>query len=331
MGERIGSRIGKGEIWAIGGGKGGTGKSFLTASLGIHLAKQGHRVILVDADLGCANLHTCLGIPYPEATLSDLIKARTRRIDDILSDTGVENLRIISGAQDMLEIANPKHSQKMRMIRQIQELDVDFILLDLGAGTNFNILDFFLAADQGLLTINPEPTSIENVYRFIKSAFYRRFKRIVKEQGIKELVTKAMDQKNELGIKTPHDLIDQVRKMDDMMGAQLESQVYAFRPKLVVNQIRSRDDIALGFSMRSSCSRYFGISIEYSGAIEYDDAVRQSARRRRPVMLDYPHCNAARGVGNVAANLLNRRQMDLNSFLGNVPSEKPVAFRESFI
>jgi flagellar biosynthesis protein FlhG len=326
-----GGRIGRGEIWAIAGGKGGTGKSFLTASLGIQLASQGRRVVLVDADLGCANLHTWLGIPYPEATLSDLIKARIRKIDDILIDTGIENLRIISGAQDILEIANPKYSQKMRIIRQIQELDVDYILLDLGAGTSFNILDFFLVADQGVLAINPEPTSIENVYRFIKSAFYRRFKKIVKEQGIRDLIATAMDQKNELGIKTPHDLLAQVRSMDEGVGSQLQAQMYGFRPKLVVNQIRSRDDIALGFSMRSSCSRYFGITIEYVGAIEFDDAVRQAARRRRPVMLDYPNSNAARGIGTVAEHLISRSQMNLNNFLGNLPAEKPVAFRESYL
>jgi flagellar biosynthesis protein FlhG len=324
-----GGRISRGEIWAIGGGKGGTGKSFLAANLGIYLAKKGKRVVLVDADLGCANLHTLIGIPYPEATLSDLIKGRIRRIDEALTETGIPNLRMISGAQDILEIANPKHAQKMRFIRQIQELDVDHIILDLGAGTNFNILDFFLIADRGLLTIVPEPTSIENVYRFIKSAFYRRFKRVVKEQGVRDLITAAMDQKNELGIRTPYDLIEQVRRMNDPVGAQLQAQMAAFRPKLIVNQIRSRDDIALGFSMRSSCSRYFGISVEYVGSIEFDEVVRQAARRRRPVLLDYPYSNASHGIEAVAANLLDGSQMNLNYFLKGIQTESPAALRNS--
>ena len=326
-----GGKIGRGKIWAVGGGKGGTGKSFLTANLGIHLAQQGRRVVVVDADLGCANLHTWLGIPYPEATLSDLIKARVRKIDDILIETGIENLSIISGAQDILEIANPKYAQKMRLIRQIQELNVDHIILDLGAGTSFNILDFFLMADHGILTINPEPTSIENVYRFIKSAFYRRFKRVVKEQGIKEIITAAMDQKNELGIKTPNDLIEQIRKMDGAIGSHLQAQMHQFRPKLVVNQIRSRDDVALGFSMRSSCSRYFGITIEYLGAIEFDDAVRQAARRRRPVMLDYPRSDAAKGIKAVASHLLKGSQMNVSGFLNSIPIPKPLVVRDSFL
>jgi len=158
-----------------------------------------------------------------------------------------------------------------------------------------------------------------------------RFKRVVKEQGIKEIITAAMDQKNELGIKTPNDLIEQIRKMDGAVGSHLQAQMHQFRPKLVVNQIRSRDDIALGFSMRSSCSRYFGITIEYLGAIEFDDAVRQAARRRRPVMLDYPRSDAAKGIKSVASHLLKGSQMNVSGFLNSVPIPKPLVVRDSFL
>jgi len=185
------------EIWAVGGGKGGTGKTFLAANLGLCLSKLGKRVLLVDADLGCANLHTALGMSPPSATLSDFLKGKGRSITDILIETGIPNLSLISGAQDFLEIANPRYSEKLRLIRQIQELDFEYIILDLGAGTSFTILDFFLISDHGILTVLPEPTSIENVYRFIKSAFYRRFKKVVKDPQIKEIITLAMDQKNE--------------------------------------------------------------------------------------------------------------------------------------
>jgi flagellar biosynthesis protein FlhG len=310
------------EIWAIGGGKGGTGKSFLSANLGIFLSKQGKQVIMIDADLGGANLHTLLGIPYPEATLSDLLKGRIRRIQDALTDTGVPNLCLISGAQDILEIANPKHSQKMRIIRQIQELDVDYIILDLGAGTSFNILDFFLIADQGLLTVLPEPISIENVYRFIKSVFYRRFKRLAKEPAMRDIIAVAMDQKNVLGIKTPHDLISQINRIDENIGRQLQGEIYGFKPKIVVNQIRSRDDITLGFSMRSSCSRYFGITVEYPGYIEFDDTVRQAGNKRRPLLLEYPGCNAVRGIEALGHNLMEHKQLTLDSFINGIQTEK---------
>lgn len=302
----------KAEIWAIGGGKGGTGKSFLSANLGITLARLGKRVLLIDADLGCANLHTCLGIDYPEATLSDFISGRAARVDHVIVPTPIANLGLISGAQDFLEIANPRHTQKQRLIRQIHALDYDYILLDLGAGTSFNILDFFLTARQGVLCVLPEPTSIENVYRFIKSAFYRRFKQAVKEPVLRELIAAAMDHKNERGIRTPHDLIQQVCALDAHVGARLANDMAAFSPKLVVNQVRSKDDITLGFSMRSSCSKYFGITVGYVGFVEHDDCVWQASKRRRPLLLEYPFSNAARALAKISDNLLRQEQMTLD-------------------
>ncbi len=299
------------EVWAVGGGKGGTGKTFLAANLGISLAKMGRRIILVDADLGCANLHTSLGVLHPTATLSDFLKGRVKKIQDVVTPTEIPNVSLISGAQDFLEIANPRYAEKMRLIRQLQDLEFDLIILDLGAGTSFNILDFFLIANEGILSVIPEPTSIENVYRFIKSAFYRRFKKVVKEPAVRELISQAMDQKNERGIRTPHDLIGQVVAIDPSVGARLQQSMESFAPKLVVNQVRSNDDITLGFSMRSSCSKYFGIKLEYLGYVEFDDCVWQATKKKRPLLLEYPYSASARCLHRVANNLVKREQVSL--------------------
>jgi flagellar biosynthesis protein FlhG len=300
------------EIWAVGGGKGGTGKTFLVANLGLCLSKFGKRVLLVDADLGCANLHTALGMAPPCATLSDFLKGKDRSIAEVLIETAIPNLSLILGAQDFLEIANPKYNEKIRLIRQIQELDFEYIILDLGAGTSFNILDFFLISDHGILTVLPEPTSIENVYRFIKSAFYRRFKKVVKDPQIREIITQAMDQKNERGIRTPYDLIEQVGVINPVVGGRLREAMSSFTPKLIVNQVRSKDDIALGFSMRSSCSKYFGIQVEYLGYIEYDDYVWQATKKKRPLLLEYPYSGSARCLEKITQNLLKQEQLNFD-------------------
>jgi flagellar biosynthesis protein FlhG len=300
----------------VGGGKGGTGKTFIAGNLAISLSKTGKKVILIDADLGCANLHTCLGIKVTGATLSDFIRGKVKSIHDVLYETGIPNVSLINGAQDFLEIANPKYREKMKLIRQIRELDFEYLILDLGAGTSFNILDFFLVSDVGILTVLPEPTSIENVYRFIKSAFYRRFKKVVKAPEIKDVITQAMDQKNDLGIRTPFDLIDQVEKIDAVIGRNLKEQLYDFKPKIIVNQVRSKDDITLGFSMRSSCSKYFGIQVEYIGYIEYDDVVWKATKLSRPVMLEFPYSKSAQQINKITYNLLKKEQLSFD-FLVN--------------
>src|SRR6185295_7721195 len=202
------------EIWCIGGGKGGIGKSLLTASLGWQVARMGRRVVLMDMDLGGANLHTCLGVPPPVLTLGDFIRRRVANIEDVAVETSQPCLRLISGASDLLLAANITYQQKMRILNKIRSLDVDIVLIDLGAGTSLNILDFFLLADQGILTVVPEPTSIENGYRFIKSALFRRLRRAAQTPPVQEIVDQAFDQKNPLGIKSPLDLLEAVERED---------------------------------------------------------------------------------------------------------------------
>src|SRR5439155_20842244 len=141
------------QIWAVGGGKGGTGKSLVAASLGIHLAQMGRRVILVDGDLGAPNLHTVLGLDPPALSLSDFVKRRFESIETVVSATGVPRLSLISGARNSLDIESLKHFQKTRLLRVLMTLPVDVVLLDLGAGTSLNVLDLFSLADRGLLVI----------------------------------------------------------------------------------------------------------------------------------------------------------------------------------
>ena len=149
------------KLWAVGGGKGGVGKSFLTTNIGVLLAKEGKRVVLMDLDLGGANLHTCLGVTDLDRGVSDFLMRRYEELEEALVPTQVPNLFLLSGAQDSLNIANPKYAQKIRLLRELKKIEADYILMDLGAGTSFNTLDFFIAADTQLLVAIPEPTSIE--------------------------------------------------------------------------------------------------------------------------------------------------------------------------
>lgn len=301
------------EIWAVGGGKGGIGKSLITGNIGICLARLKKKVLLVDADLGGANLHTTLGIGVPEMTLSDFLSRRVENIQDVIIQSEIKNLSLISGAQDFLDAANPNFSQKTRLLRHLETVDADYILLDLGAGTSYNILDFFLFSDQGILVVLPEPTAIENAYRFIKSAFYRRFKKVVTHQGIKDLIDAAMDQKNTMGIRTPYDLIERVKLMEREVGEILELEITKFRPKLIVNQVRTKGDIQIGFSIKSACNKYFGINLEYLGYVEYDDSVWQSIRSKRPLTIEYPYSRPARCIERIVHNLLKKEQLTLST------------------
>jgi len=283
------NQISKKQIWAIGGGKGGVGKSLIASNLGIMLARKNKKVILVDLDLGGANLHTCLGVELPQATLSDFIDRRLDKIENLIVETPIKNLGLISGARDSFGIANLKHAQKQRFINNLLELDANYLVFDLGAGTSFNTLDFFLASDIGIITLLPEPTSIENVYRFIKSAFYRKLKIIESSMDVKNIIDKLMLEKDGRSIKTPSDLIKEISVIDPELGFRIKQKMRSFSPKIIVNMIRSQSDIELGYAVSSVCKKYFGINTDVVGYIEYDNSVWQSVRKKTPLLMEFPN------------------------------------------
>jgi flagellar biosynthesis protein FlhG len=146
------------------------------------------------------------------------------------------------------------------------------------------VLDYFLVSDDGILVVQPEPTSVENTYTFLRAAFYRRMRLAMVGHGVRQLVTLAMDQKNERGIKSPLDLLREIEAMDTAEAHRFVETMRVFRPRIVVNAVRTAEDVKLGFAMGSVCKKYFGIEVEYLGYVNYDDEARRSVSLRRPIV-----------------------------------------------
>ncbi|GBE14739.1 MAG TPA: MinD/ParA family protein [Proteobacteria bacterium] len=291
-------------IWAIGGGKGGVGKSVITANMAIHLARIGKRCVAMDADLGGANLHTVIGMPTPKRTLTDFLCRKVPNLTDIMTPTPIPNLWLISGSRALMEMANPKHTQKEKILRHLHNLDVDYILLDLGSGTTFNILDFFLVAQEGILVVLPEPTSVENVYHFIKAAFYRKLKRATRKSGVAQAVDRAMEEKVARGIQSPRTLIKNVFEIDPEAGRALQREADNFRPNVIINQLRKLDERDLGRNISIACRDYFGIDIRPVGAIDEDECVRKAIRLKKPVIDAYAACPFSHAIHGIVRNLM---------------------------
>ncbi len=292
------------KVWAIGGGKGGVGKSLVSANVAICLALMGNKVIAVDLDLGGANLHTCLGLPIPQVTLSDYVSKKITNFEDLLVPTPISNLKIISGAQDELGMANLKHMHKNQIIRKLHELDADYILFDLGAGTAFNTIDFFITADKGILVVLPEPTSIENTYRFIKSVFFRRLKMIEGVSEIEHLINETMNAKVTAGSTSPADLMKKISEHHPEVGHRIRQEMGLFRPNLIINQVRSQADIDIGYSIQSICRKYFGIEMPFPGYLDYDQSVWQSVRKRKPLLIEYPNSKLVNNFDRIVNRLI---------------------------
>ncbi len=291
-------------IWAVGGGKGGVGKSMVTTSLAVALAGRGQRVVVVDADLGGANVDTVFGITRAPRTLSEFFAGEVPRLADVLSPTSVPNLRVVSGSNALLSMANPLYSQKAKFLRHLRYLPVDHVLLDLGAGTNYNVLDFFLAAERGIVVVVPEPTSIENAYYFLKAAFFRSLRAVARNAAVNAALARVLDERIKRRVRSPLDLIAGVMEIDPAAGQILRQRARAFAPKLIVNQVRNDEQRALGNKIVHVCREHMGTQIEDLGYLEHDQHVADAVHHRKPVLQLHPTCNFAKGVRRIVDRMM---------------------------
>jgi flagellar biosynthesis protein FlhG len=288
----------------VGGGKGGVGKTFVVANLATALARSGYRVVAVDSDLEGANLHTCLGVPRPRCSLADFVAQREEDLAKLLIDTPVRNLQLIAATSGNLATPQPRHARRIRLVRALRRMPTDFVLLDLGAGRHPAVMDYFMVGEDGVVVITAEPTSVENAYAFVRAAFYRRLHLAMVSHDVRKVVNLAMDERNERGVRTPLDLLREIQAIDAIEGARFVETMRAFRPRIVVNEVRTAEDIKLGFSVRSVCRKYFGIDADYLGYINHDEAVRRSVRARRPLVDADPRSDAAIYIGRLVRKLL---------------------------
>jgi len=291
-------------LWAIGGGKGGVGKSVICTGLAMALAARGQRCVLFDADLGGANLHTFVGVPNPQRTLSDLFRREAESLDDLLLPTPFANLSLISGARAQLDMANPAWLQKMKLIRQLATLPADHVFIDLGAGSSFNMLDFFLSAQNGVVVLMPTPTAVENVYHFLKAGYYRRLRHVVRHLGVERLVDTALAEKVQNGIRSPRELLLDLQRRDPQTAQRLQRGMAPFKPRLVVNQVLRSEDRELGPRMVTACRDFFGIDMGAPTAIRNDDRVLAALKARRPVLEMFPGGPFADDIRRLLQSLL---------------------------
>ena len=296
------------EIWTIGGGKGGTGKSFIISSIGNCLALQEKRVVLIDADLGGANLHTFLGIDKPKVTLTDFLEKRVS-LSRLIVDSGIRNMGLLIGAIHSLAPDGIKYSQKLKLFRHIKNLDADYILIDLGAGAHFNTIDTFLLADKKLIVIVPEITAIENMYYFLKTAFFRKLMTTLGDHGLKDVVQNTWKNRGTYNISNLNELIVYLKGLSKTMENIINQELSGFKNHIILNQITSSQEVMIGSSVKSICKKYFGLDANYVGYIEYDPIISRCINKRQPYMQAYPASRCAREIERLTENLLNGKDI----------------------
>ena len=293
------------QIIPVASGTGGVGKSLLSANLAIALGQQGKKVVLADLDLGASNLHLVIGQKPGAASLGSWFTEKSD-FKDIIQQTDYQNVSFIAGDSQIPDLTSLKHVQKVRLIRNLKNIDTDYIILDLGAGTHQFILDMFLLSPQGIVVSAPAVTATLNGYLFLKNATFRllytTFKRGTPGRAYLDNLKKDSATMQKLYIPN---LIQFLANCDPTNTQIFISRMQQFRPRLVMNMIEDPKDADRAQRIKSSCNQYLGLEIEYLGLMYRDMLQDKALASQLPVVVYKPQSVLGQAIYRIADKIIS--------------------------
>ena len=298
-------------ILPVAGGKGGVGKSIYSLNIAVTLAKQCKKVVLVDLDLGGSNLHTLLGLKNNQAGLGTYIAKQETDFSNLLQATGIPGLQFIAGDCLFPGTANMDFFTKKKILMNLERLNADYVILDLGAGSSYNVIDFFLTSYKGMIVVTPELTSILNAYSFLKSTVfrfcYRQFPaRSPERQVLQNSILKRMEGKE----YSFQQIMDVMCKTFPETANKALLEMKKLKPRVIMNMGRSNNDIEMGNRLYNLVQNKLSIDIEYIGFIPYDEKVPISVAKRTPISIYAPESKYNSVLDSIARRIISTDQGD---------------------
>jgi flagellar biosynthesis protein FlhG len=295
--------LGRSKVWTIGSGKGGVGKSFLAASMGVMLARAGRSVIVVDADLSAPNLHAYLGIRAPGVTLLDVLEQRSA-LSEALMPTPEPLMHFVSCVGEEPGMADLNFQEQAAIAESLSQLEADHVLIDVGGGTSCSVLDFFNLGTESIVVASPDQVSMQSAYGFVKNSIYRR---VQKTYGSHHAVSAALRQMRQSAPaaqpRTMTDFYDLVRPAAKELAESIATMVVAYSPHLLVNLAVSEQDQRMAEIIQSAARKFLNVNLRLCGLIPYDAAVRKTSQLAGRMDGSTPDGSAARQIGQIAFRL----------------------------
>lgn len=269
-------------VITIGGGKGGVGKSLVSSNLALAMAQAGSRVVLVDCDLGAANQHVLFGIDRPKPGLQGLLDRKIDSLEEGLTPTAHPNLQLVAGTGASVGAANINHGEKQRIIRRIRALDADVILIDVGAGVSYNVLDFFELGAQRLLVVTPQVTSIQTAYSFLKGAVMRSLQHHAERAAELDLLAPAAKSGENEKVSQ---ILARLRESAPALAESVDKVLARFGAQIVGNQVFEANQAGIFHAITRMIQDFLGITVPILGTVRASRRIRESVNLRKPMML----------------------------------------------
>lgn len=276
------------EILVVGGGKGGVGKTCFSVNTAVEIARRGWRVVLLDADLSCSNIETVLGFRARHRLDEFFHRNGALDLSTLVCETPFENLRLIPGTSGLIDASHPRSHQKAALIRELRRLDADIVIVDLDAGAHLNTLDFFLMTESnGVLVLTPERTSIDNAFKFLRAALFRKIERFYQSPELGLLLKRNTNLNDFL------DCIQRAPCFEPRTRAQVCRELVqiagSFRPKVVVNKVANAYEAKIAANIFGKYARqWLRIEPDQLGFMYFDKHVQDAVNSGVPFIVGKP-------------------------------------------
>ncbi len=298
------------QIITLGGGKGGIGKSIMCTNLAVGMALSGQKVVLMDGDFGASNLHALLGISHPPYGFQDLFTNSRLDPESLLIETGIDNLKFISSAGDNPGSANIDPERVQTIISFLKQLKAHTVILDLGPGTSFNVLDFFNIHDQCIVMSTPEVTSVMKTFSFVRAALFRKISLHLKDAPeLQRLVDHSHPSQADVETCTIDILRENIKKVDGSQTEEVEKIIRSFKPEVIINRVRNKKDLQTGDNLTNLVKKFLDVDLKYLGHVIESDQVRDSVEEMVPFLIKDPQSTPSKNLQEIIGEITNT---DLN-------------------
>jgi len=275
-------KIGPGRIITVGGGKGGVGKSIVSANLSLAIGEMGRDVILVDGDLGAANLHTHFGLVRSGRGLASFVTHEVETLPELLLNTFAPRVQLLAGAGAVPGAANLGYGPKQRLIRHLRALKCDVLVIDVGAGSAFNVVDLFALGDLRLIVSTPQLTSLQNAYAFTKAAAWRTVHTLLKSQGRHKAPLDLSSSETE----TIGAFLSRVSLGEPEMALRCSMALQYFGGLILGNQLFTPQEGRALHALSRMLQDFLGIESPVLGMLRAKRSMHDSVGRRLPYLAD---------------------------------------------
>ena len=292
-------------IIPIASGKGGVGKSLLTANLAIALAEHGYRIVAVDLDLGSSNLHSFLGLPNQFPGIGDFLKARIGKLEKLLVPTEISNLHFLSGDGKTPFMANISYAEKQKLIHHIRRLPADYILVDLGSGSSYNTVDFFEISPSGIVITTPDKPAVMSMLVFLKNFLLRRIVRKVAQNHHMRTMLREMHRKPmKKQVSSIEALQHKIAAVDQDAGQAVVEVYSSCRPRVVFNMGEHPNDLKMASHISKTLESILSIEVDYIGFVFHDSSIRTAVRHNTVFLPHYRDSLAAESIVHIAERII---------------------------